>query len=270
MSLVEQLVKELTKGLNVKDYPEGFFKEYLAFRLKVNKLEPVKHPHVPDINSLFGVERQKEVILRNTEQFVKGLPANDVLLWGARGTGKSSLVKSLLGVFAKEGLRIVQVTKHEIPELAELYEILRDKEEKFILFFDDLTFEPHEDAFRLLKSLLEGDVEERPHNVLVYATTNRRHLSPDVEEGDKFPEEAIHEKFSLVERFGIRLQFPPITQDLYLQIVENYLKKFGIQMNEEVKREALRWATERSSFSGRVAFQFAKDYAGRVKLNEKT
>ncbi|AAC06633.1 hypothetical protein aq_336 [Aquifex aeolicus VF5] len=166
MSLVEQLVKELSKGLNTRDYPEGFFKEHLAFRLKINKLEPVKHPHIPDINSLLGVEKQKEVLLRNTAQFVKGLPANDVLLWGARGTGKSSLVKALLGVFGKEGLRIVQVTKHEIPELADLYEVLRDKEEKFILFFDDLTFEPHEDAFRLLKSIMEGDVEERPQNVL--------------------------------------------------------------------------------------------------------
>lgn len=270
MSLVEQLVKELSKGLNVREYPEGFFKEHLAFRLKVNKLEPVKHPHIPDINSLLGIERQKEALLRNTAQFVKGFPANDALLWGARGTGKSSLVKALLGVFGKEGLRIVQVTKHEIPELADLYEVLRDKEERFILFFDDLTFEPHEDTFRLLKSLLEGDVEERPLNVLVYATTNRRHLSPDLEERDKFPEEALHEKFSLVERFGIRLQFPPISKEVYLEIVKSYLEKFGIKVNEEVEMEALRWATERGSFSGRVAYQFAKDYAGRVKLNERT
>ena len=266
MSLLKELLKEIQHGLNPAEYPPQFFRNFLAFRLKNNRIEAVKHPHIPNIDSLLFIDRQKEILLRNTEQFVEGYPANDVLLWGARGTGKSSLVKSLLGVFGDKGLRIVQLYKDEIPELAELYEVLRDKEEKFILFFDDLSFEPHEDSFKLLKSLLDGDVEERPVNVLVYATTNRRNLIPELEEMEKFPEESLQERVSLVERFGIRLHFPPLSQREYLHIVEKYLETFGVEMDEEVRKESLRWATERGSFSGRVAYQFVKDLLGRRRI----
>ncbi len=266
MNLLRELIKELSTGLNPAEYPPQFFKNHLSFRLKNNRIEAVKHPHIPDINAFLFVDRQKEVLLRNTQQFVEGYPANDVLLWGARGTGKSSLVKALLGVFGDRGLRIVQLYKDEIPELADLYEVLRGKEEKFILFFDDLSFEPHEDSFKLLKSLLEGDIEERPPNVLVYATTNRRNLIPEVEEEEKFPEESVQERVSLVERFGIRLQFLPFSQQNYLEIVKKYLDTFGVEFNEEIRREALRWAIERGSFSGRVAFQFVKDLLGRLRI----
>ena len=266
MNLLRELIKELSAGLNPAEYPPQFFKNHLSFRLKNNRIEAVRHPHIPDINSFLFVDRQKEILLKNTEQFVEGYPANDVLLWGARGTGKSSLVKALLGVFGDKGLRIIQLYKDEIPELAELYEVLRDKEERFILFFDDLSFEPHEDSFKLLKSLLEGDIEERPPNVLVYATTNRRNLIPEIEEEEKFPEESVQERVSLVERFGIRLQFLPFSQQNYLEIVKNYLDTFGVEFNEEIKRKALRWATERGSFSGRVAFQFVKDLLGRLRI----
>lgn len=266
MKLLRELLKELSAGLNPAEYPPQFFKNFLSFRLKNNRIEAVRHPHIPDINTFLFIDRQRDILLRNTHQFVEGFPANDVLLWGARGTGKSSLVKALLGVFGNKGLRIIQVYKDDIPELAELYEVLRDKEEKFILFFDDLSFEPHEDSFKLLKSLLEGDIEERPQNVLVYATTNRRNLIPEVEEEEKFPEESMQERVSLVERFGIRLHFIPFSQRQYLEIVKKYLDTFGVNMDENIKKEALMWATERGSFSGRVAYQFVKDLLGRLGI----
>jgi len=270
MGIIDELIKELSKGLIPEKYDEEFFRKYLAFRLKTNRIEPVKYPHIPDIKKLVGIERQKEIVVGNTRQFVKGLPANDILLWGAKGTGKSSLVKALLDIFGNEGLRIIQINKSEIPELAQLYEILRDKHQRFILFFDDLSFEPHDDAFRILKSLMDGDVEERPGNVLVYATTNRRHLIPDTEENGKFPEETLQERISLVERFGIRVQFPPMDKKLYLKSVETYLREYGIKVNEEIERESLKWATERGSFSGRTAYQFVKDFIGKVKVRESS
>ncbi len=260
MGLLQELIKEITKGLEPGRYDRAFFKEYKAFRLKFNRLEPVKHPHVPDINKLLCIENQKKVVLRNTEKFVNGLPANDILLWGARGTGKSSLVKSLLGPFGNKGLRIIQVSKEEISNLSALYEILRDKEEKFILFFDDLSFEPTDENFKNLKSILDGDIEERPENVIVYATTNRRHIIHMIEEDEKFAEDSFQERVSLVERFGIRLHFPPFGKKEYLKVVKIYLKNFGIEFNEEVEKKALIWATERGSYSGRTAYQFAKDF----------
>ncbi|MDW8066385.1 MAG: DUF815 domain-containing protein, partial [Aquificaceae bacterium] len=183
------------------------FESYVAFRFKEGRLQPVKHPHIPDFDSLLHIDYQKETLKRNTLQLIKGLPANDVLLWGERGTGKSSLVKSMLGLFAKEGLRIVQVYKMDIMHLSELYDALREREEKFILFFDDLSFEPEDENVRVLKSMMDGDVEERPQNLVIYATSNRRHLMPEVQRDEKFPEESHRERASLVERFGIRLGF---------------------------------------------------------------
>jgi len=166
---LEDLLEILRRPLDPSEYDENFFQKYMAFRLRGGKIEPVHRPSIPDPEDLLGVDSQKETLLRNTAQFVKGFPANDVLLWGDRGTGKSSLVRSLLKPFAKEGLRIVQLHKWEIPSLSDLYQVLRGKPKKFILFFDDLSFEPSEEAFKLLKSLLDGDIEERPPNVLVYA-----------------------------------------------------------------------------------------------------
>jgi predicted AAA+ superfamily ATPase len=150
------------------------FEEFLAFRFKDGKLQPIAHPHLPSFESLLFIERQKEELKRNTLQFVKGYPANDALLWRDRGTGKSSLVKSMLTLFGNEGLRLIQVYKAQVEDLSQLYELLRDSKKRFILFFDDLSFEPEEDQYRLLKSMLDGDLEERPENVLVYATSNRR------------------------------------------------------------------------------------------------
>ncbi len=263
MSLLDRLLEELL-SIRGKDitYTEDFFSRNLAFRLKGNTIEAVKHPHIPDPSGLINIERQKDILLRNTEQFVKGLPANDILLWGSRGTGKSSLVKSTLKLFGEAGLRIIQLHKGNIPSLSYLYGALRNKPFRFILFFDDLSFEPHEEAFKLLKSLLEGDIEERPENILVYATSNRRHLIPDSGDEEKFPTDSLQERVSLVERFGIRLGFFPFSQEEYLNVLRNLLGKDL----EKYREEALIWATERGSFSGRVAHQFYRDLIGRKGL----
>ncbi len=242
------------------------FKEYVAFRFKEGSLQPVKHPHIPSFDTLFCIEEQKRVLRSNTERLVKGIPAHDALLWGDRGTGKSSLVKSMLGLFAQEGLRLVQVYKMDISHLSDLYELLRNQEEKFILFFDDLSFEPGDENIRVLKSLMEGDVEERPSNVLVYATSNRRYLMPEREEEGKFPEEGYWERASLVERFGIRLGFFSFGKVQYLDIVKKLALQKGINLEEkELEGLALEWALHRG-FSGRSASQFIKDLEGRLKL----
>ncbi len=241
--------------------------KYVAFRFRGGELEPVKNPSIPDPDDLLGIDRQKEILFRNTRQFVLGYPANDVLLWGDRGTGKSSLVKSLLKVFKDEGLKIVQIYKWEIPSLSDLYSVLRSSPYRFILFFDDLSFEPSEEAFKLLKSLLDGDIEERPENTLVYVTSNRRNIIAQREYEDKFPQDSYQEAISLAERFGIRLSFHSFNKEMYLKIVKHYIKKRKLDIDEKfVEEEALRWATERGSFSGRVAFQFVKDLEGRYRL----
>ncbi len=240
--------------------------EYLAYRFKEGELLPVRHAHVPDFHSLLHIDTQKETLRRNTLQFVKGLPANDALLWGDRGTGKSSLVKSMLGLFAQEGLRLIQVYKMDILHLSELYELLREREEKFILFFDDLSFEPGDENLRVLKSLMEGDIEERPANLLVYATSNRRHLMTEREEDSKFPEESYWERVSLVERFGIRLGFFSFGKEQYLSIVKDLALRRGLEIEEEeLKRLALEWALHRG-FSGRSANQFIRDLEGKLRL----
>lgn len=242
------------------------FESYVAFRFKEGRLQPVKHPHIPDFDSLLHIDYQKETLKRNTLQLIKGLPANDVLLWGERGTGKSSLVKSMLGLFAKEGLRIVQVYKMDIMHLSELYDALREREEKFILFFDDLSFEPEDENVRVLKSMMDGDVEERPQNLVIYATSNRRHLMPEVQRDEKFPEESHRERASLVERFGIRLGFFTFGREQYLSIVESLALRRGLNIDKkELENLALQWAIN-NGFSGRSAFQFIKDLEGMLKL----
>jgi len=252
---------------SLRDVPAELFEDYTAFRVRSSCIEPVGRPAVPDPDDLLHVDRQKRALLLNTEQFVKGLPANDVLLYGGRGTGKSSLVRSLLKPFADKGLRLVQVYKEEIPSLHDLYTALRNRPQYFVLFFDDLSFSPDEDAFRLLKSLLDGDVEERPPNVLVCATSNRRYLMPDSETGEKFPEERREEMISLVERFGIRLAFYPFGKEEYLAIVEHLCLKRGLDVDgETLRRLALLWAKERGSYSGRTAVQFVRDLEGRLSL----
>ncbi|MGB5234974.1 MAG: ATP-binding protein, partial [Candidatus Macondimonas sp.] len=237
-------------------------------------LEPVPAPSVMALDDLLGLERQKAILERNTRQFLAGQPANNALLWGARGTGKSSLVKALLSAYAPRGLRLIEVGKAQLDELPELLGQLHGRPEHCILFCDDLSFSSDEPGYQHLKAILEGSISAPPENVLIYATSNRRHLMPEsladnrdtrVLEGEIHPGEAVEEKISLSERFGLWLSFHPFDQSQYLAIVRHWLIRFGVAdvTEEAVTRAALQWALERGSRSGRVAWQFAKDWLGR-------
>jgi uncharacterized protein len=212
---------------------------------------------------------------RNTRQFLKGLPANNALLWGSRGTGKSSLLRALLTRYAPEGLRIVQVEAHELVSLPDIVEPLRERPERFIIFADDLSFEADDPGYKALKAALDGALEGTPENVLIYATSNRRHLMPErmvdnLEarrvDDEIHPGEAVEEKISLSERFGLWVSFHPFNQDQYLEVVSHWLRRLGATPSAESRAEALRYALLRGSRSGRVAWQFARDWAGRQGL----
>ncbi len=238
-------------------------------------LEPVRYVAPIRLNSLVEVQPQKERLLRNTEQFVSGRAANNVLLTGARGTGKSSLIKACLNEFSPQGLRLIEVDKADLVDLSDIIDLVAARPERFIVFCDDLSFDEGEAGYKALKSVLDGSVAQASDNVLIYATSNRRHLLPEymkenlsythTEDGEVHPGEVIEEKISLSERFGLWVSFYPFTQDEYLAIVAQWLR--GHAVSEEAiaaaRQESLVWALERGSRSGRVAFQFAKDYAGR-------
>ncbi len=239
------------------------------------RLLPVRQVHPIRLKDLTGIDDQKERITANTRQFVAGLPANNVLLTGTRGSGKSSLVKALLNEFAAQGLRLIEVDKDELTDLAEIVDRIAGRPEKFILFCDDLSFEAGENAYKALKSVLDGSIAAPPDNVLIYATSNRRHLLPEYfsenlettrADGEIHPGEAVEEKISLSERFGLWISFYPFDQEGYLDIVAHWLRAFGFSEKEiaAAEREALNWALGRGSRSGRVAWQFARDYAGRT------
>lgn len=238
-------------------------------------LEPVKHVASIRLSSLVEVEPQKERLLRNTEQFVQGRAANNVLLTGARGTGKSSLIKACLNEFSPQGLRLIEVDKADLVDLPDIVDLVAGRPERFIVFCDDLSFDEGEAGYKALKSILDGSVAQASDNVLIYATSNRRHLLPEymkenlsythTEDGEVHPGEVIEEKISLSERFGLWVSFYPFTQDEYLAIVAQWLRGHGVGEDAiaAARQESLVWALERGSRSGRVAFQFAKDYAGR-------
>jgi hypothetical protein len=220
------------------------------------------------------VDAQKDKIVRNTLQFLEGAPANNVLLTGARGTGKSSLVKACLNAFADRGLRLVEVDKADLVDLPDLIDLLADRPERFIVFSDDLSFDEGESGYKALKSILDGSVSATSANVLIYATSNRRHLLPEymkdnlsythTDDGEVHPGEVIEEKISLSERFGLWISFYPFSQDEYLAIVDQWLSHWGVsaEQRQTARPLALIWALERGSRSGRVAYQFARDYAG--------
>ncbi len=240
-------------------------------------LEPVRHPHELRPEQLRNVDRQRDLLERNTRQFVRGLPANNALLWGSRGTGKSSLVKAMLNAHAPEGLRLIQVDKDELVDLPDILDLVWDRPERFILFCDDLSFEADDGSYKALKAVLDGSVTAAPDNVLVYATSNRRHLLPEYLteneearniEGEIHHGEAVEEKISLSERFGLWVSFHPFSQDAYLDIVWSWLRELGAATDdvERIREEALRYALGRGSRSGRVAWQFARDWAGRQGL----
>jgi len=238
-------------------------------------LEPVRHVASLGLAELKEIDGQKEKIQRNTEQFVKGLPANNVLLTGARGTGKSSLIKACLNAYAPHGLRLIEVDKDDLTDLPDIIDVVSERPEKYIIFCDDLSFEDGEPGYKALKSILDGSVAAATPNVLIYATSNRRHLLPEymkenltythTEDGEVHPGEGVEEKISLSERFGLWVSFYPFSQDEYLSIVAQWLTSFGVKASaiEAAKPEALIWALERGSRSGRVAYQFARDYAGK-------
>ncbi len=240
------------------------------------RLLAVPRPHRIRLRDLCGIDEQKERIEQNTRQFVAGRSANNVLLTGARGTGKSSLVKAMLDGFAAQGLRLIEVDKHDLVDLPEIVDLVAGRPERFILFCDDLSFEAGEPGYKALKSVLDGSIAGVPENLLIYATSNRRHLRPEYldenlaarhVDGEVHPGETVEEKISLSERFGLWLSFYPFDQDHYLAICALWLSEFGavadVAMDDGIRCEALQWALSRGSRSGRVAWQFARDYAGR-------
>ncbi|WP_394680010.1 ATP-binding protein [uncultured Comamonas sp.] len=238
-------------------------------------LEPVRHVGAMALSDLQNIDGQKEKIARNTEQFVQGSTANNVLLTGARGTGKSSLIRACLHAYAPQGLRLIEVDKADLTDLPDIVDVVAGRPEKFIIYCDDLSFEEGEPGYKAMKSILDGSVSAATPNVLVYATSNRRHLLPEYmtdnlaqqkgENGEIHPGEVVEEKISLSERFGLWVSFYPFSQDEYLRVVGQWLSALGVAEAdiEAARPEALVWALERGSRSGRVAHQFARDWAGR-------
>jgi predicted AAA+ superfamily ATPase len=245
-----------------------------AFRWEQGKLVTVPNPHRIRLADLLDIDQQKQLIDQNTRQFVQGRPANNVLLTGSRGTGKSSLVKALLNEYAADGLRLIEVGKPALADLPHIIALVAGRPERFILYCDDLSFNANEPGYQALKAALDGSLVAFSDNLLIYATSNRRHLMPESMQdnlatkyiGDEIhPAESVEEKISLSERFGLWLSFYPFSQDEYLDIVAHWLKNFGMsgEMDEVARQTALQWSIQRGSRSGRVGWQFARDWAGR-------
>ena len=245
-----------------------------------NRLAPVKHTSNIQLADLQNIERQKELLARNTLQFLNNLPANNALLWGPRGTGKSSLVKAVLNEFRSQGLRLIQVEREHLVDLPDICEQLYDSRDHFIIFCDDLSFDANDPSYKSLKVILDGSISSMPANVLIYATSNRRHLMPEymsenrdsqIIDGELHLSETAEEKLSLSERFGLWLSFHPFNQDQYLAIVDYWLKKLDAPKGDEeiTRKAALKWALEHGSRSGRSAWQFARDWTGQQRLQTK-
>ena len=273
--LMARIESVLPKPLASPDWGQAVAWRYRKRASGHGALEPVRHVGHIALADLKEIDAQKEKIERNTRQFVEGRPANNVLLTGARGTGKSSLIKACLNAYAPQGLRLIEVDKADLTDLPDIVEVVADQPEKFIVYCDDLSFEEGEPGYKALKSILDGSVAASTPNVLVYATSNRRHLLPDymkenlsythTEDGEVHPGEVIEEKISLSERFGLWVSFYPFTQAEYLAIAAQWLSALGASAAqiEAARPEALVWALERGSRSGRVAWQFARDFMGR-------
>jgi predicted AAA+ superfamily ATPase len=255
----------------------------IAWRWQHNKghgyLEVISHPHLIQLSDLHNIDQQKTEIVRNTAQFVKGFTTNNVLLTGARGTGKSSIVKALLSQFSQDGLRIVEVDKQDLVDLPQITVLLRGRPERFIVFCDDLSFEVGDAGYKALKVVLDGSIATTSDNILVYATSNRRHLLPEFMAesletqhlgGEIRPGDTIEEKTSLSDRFGMWLAFYSFDQDEYLTIAAQWLRHYGIAaFDDEARTAALQWSHTRGSRSGRIAYQFARDYVGKKQLSAK-
>ena len=276
-SLLERLAAYLPKSEQEVNW------NALAWRWQVRNgrgyLEAVTHPHQIKLESICNVDAQKSAVVKNTAQFVNGFPSNNILLTGARGTGKSTLVKALLSEFSKDGLRIIEVEKQDLVALPEIVNLLRSRQERFIVFCDDLSFEAAEPGYKALKVVLDGSISTTSDNVIVYATSNRRHLMPEFMAenletqyaGEEIrPGETSEEKVSLSERFGLWLSFYAFDQDEYLNVAAYWLQHYGIlEMNDQVRQSALLFSLTRGARSGRVAYQFARDYAGQKALDDQ-
>ena len=276
--LIARIESVLPQPLGAPDWSQSIAWRYRKRSSGHGTLEPVRHVASMQLADLKEIDGQKEKIERNTLQFVQGKTANNVLLTGARGTGKSSLIKACLNAYAGQGLRLIEVDKADLTDLPDIVDVVSDRPEKFIIFCDDLSFEDGEPGYKALKSILDGSVAAATPNVLIYATSNRRHLLPEymsenrtythTDDGEVHPGEVVEEKISLSERFGLWVSFYPFSQDEYLRVVAQWLRAMGLP-DEAIKAaepEALVWALERGSRSGRVAQQFARDYAGRSAL----
>lgn len=247
-------------------------------------LKPLTLTTTQSLSDLVGVDRQKSLLEANTAQFVQGLPANNALLWGARGTGKSSLVRALLTQWADDGLRLIEIDKTDLLHLPAVVEEIRDQPWRFLLFCDDLAFEADDSAYKTLKTVLDGSLEATPENLLLYATSNRRHLLPEhrsdnmaasMVDGELHPGEAIEEKIALSDRFGLWVSFYPFSQDHYLEVVRHWLTSMAAEhaldweWSKELELQAIRWAQARGNRNGRCAWQFARSWVGQALLNTK-
>lgn len=275
---MERVEASLPHTLTAPDWTASIAFRYRRRTSGQGVISPVAHVGAMSLESLREIDDQKEKIYRNTAQFVRGGTANNVLLTGARGTGKSSLIRACLHTFAPKGLRLIEVDKADLIDLQDIIELIASRPEKFIVFCDDLSFDDGEPGYKALKSVLDGSVAASTPNVLIYATSNRRHLLPEymsenqtykhTEDGEVHPGEGVEEKISLSERFGLWVSFYPFSQDEYLSIVDLWLGSlgFGTEQIAAARSEALLWALERGARSGRVAYQFARDFAGRAAL----
>lgn len=280
LTRLDKLVDRI-EGILPADPPEPDWKASIAFRWRKRAgrglIQPVANPHKIRLADLQGIDEQKKLVDQNTRQFVDGYTANNVLLTGARGTGKSSLVKAVLNKYASRGLRLIEVEKHDLIDLPDIVDEVGKSENRFIIFCDDLSFDADEPGYKALKVILDGSIAATSDNILIYATSNRRHLMPEYMQenletkyiGDEIhPGESVEEKISLSERFGLWVSFYPFDQDEYLAIAEYWLKVLGVGSTGDsaVRQEALQWALLRGSRSGRIAWQFARDWAGRHKV----
>jgi predicted AAA+ superfamily ATPase len=272
---LDELLKRV-EGLLPEPRVAPDFKAATALRWRKQPLggylDPVRHPHSIRFSDLKDVDEQKRRLRENTAQFVAGRPANNVLLTGARGTGKSSLVKAALNEFAPRGLRLIEVDKRDLVDLPDIVDLVADRKERFVIFCDDLSFEASDPGYKSLKVALDGSIAGSADNVLIYATSNRRHLMPEFMDenletrhidGEIHPGETTEEKVSLSERFGLWLSFYPFDQDQYLAIADHWVEVLGGAPDEASRKAALLWALERGARSGRVAWQFARDWVGR-------
>ena len=251
----------------------------IAFKWENQELISIQQPKKMYLEDLKGIERQKDKIIQNTLQFLNGLPANDVLLTGSRGTGKSSIVRALLTEYSDQGLRLIEIERDDLSDLPKIQKLIEQRPEKFIVYCDDLAFNAEDENYRSLKSVLDGSLQSGSSNFIIYATSNRRHLLPEFmhentpvrkvdvpQYTELHPQEAIEEKISLSDRFGMWLSFYPMDQQLYLQIVEHYIVKAGLEYNDIVRGESLKWCQARGQRSGRAAYQFSKHWIGSKTL----